>query len=139
MMHRLKAHCSIKQLREIRAFVEKVLKSHAMSDIEAYQIVLAVDEICANLIIHSHQGNADESFEVCINYKDKEEVIFEIVDEGMAFALNQYSEPNLKDIIIKKQKGGLGLMLVQRIMDKIEFTKKNNKNVCTLCKKIDKD
>ncbi len=138
MEHRLKANCSKKQLREIRAFVEKVLKSHAMSDIEAYQIVLAVDEICANLIIHSHQCNADESFEVCINYKDDEEIIFEIVDDGMAFALNQYSEPNLKEIIHKKKKGGLGLMLVQRIMDKIEFHKRNNKNICTLCKKIDK-
>lgn len=139
MIHKLKANCSKKQLREIRAFVEKVLKSHAMSDIEAYQLVLAVDEICANLIIHSHQCNADESFEVCINYKDNKEIIFEIVDDGKAFALNQYSEPNLKEIIHKKKKGGLGLMLVQRIMDKIEFHKRNNKNICILCKKIDKD
>ena len=137
MIHRLKAHCSKKQLREIRAFVEKVLKSHEMPDIEAYQIVLAVDEICANLIIHSHHCNAEESFEVRINYKDNEEIIFEIVDEGMAFALNKYAEPNLKEIVRTKRKGGLGLMLVQRIMDKIEFTKKNNKNVCLLCKKID--
>lgn len=139
MIHRHKAHCSKKQLRDIRAFVEKVLKSHAMSDIEAYQLVLAVDEICANLIIHSHNCNADESFEVCINYKEREEIVFEIIDEGMAFALNQYAEPNLKEIIHTKKKGGLGLMLVQRIMDKIEFTKKNNKNVCMLCKKIDKE
>ncbi len=139
MIHKLKANCSKKQLREIRAFVEKVLKSHAMSDIEAYQIVLAVDEICANLIIHSHQCNADESFEVCIDYKDNKEIIFEIIDDGMAFALNQYSEPDLKEIIHKKKKGGLGLMLVQRIMDKIEFHKRNNKNICMLCKKIDED
>jgi len=136
MIHRLKSQCSKKQLREIRAFVEKVLKSHEMPDIEAYQIVLAVDEICANLIIHSHHCNVEESFEVCIDYQDKE-IIFEIVDDGLAFALNQYSEPNLKEIIRTKKKGGLGLMLVQRIMDKIEFTKRNNKNVCLLCKKIE--
>ena len=136
MKHRLKANCSKKQLREIRAFVEEVLKTHEMPDIEAYQIILAVDEICANLIIHSHQCNPKESFEVLINYKDHDEIIFEIIDDGMAFALNQYAEPNLKEIVKKKKKGGLGLMLVQRIMDKIEFKKKNNKNVCMLCKKI---
>ena len=139
MIHKLKAKCSKKQLREIRAFVEKVLKSHAMSDIEAYQIILAVDEICANLIIHSHQCNDKESFEVNIDYKENKEVKFEIIDEGMAFALNQYSEPNLKDIIRKKKKGGLGLMLVQRIMDQIEFTKRNDKNVCLMIKKFNKD
>lgn len=138
MIHKLKARCSKKQLREIRAFVEKVLKSHKMSDIEAYQIILAVDEICANLIIHSHQCNEEESFELNIDYVDDKEVKFEIIDEGMAFALNQYSEPNLKDIIKKKKKGGLGLMLVQRIMDGIEFSKKNNKNVCLLWKKLGK-
>lgn len=109
-----------------------------MSDIEAYQIILAVDEICANLIIHSHQCNEEESFELNIDYVDDKEVKFEIIDEGMAFALNQYSEPNLKDIIKKKKKGGLGLMLVQRIMDGIEFSKKNNKNVCLLWKKLGK-
>jgi len=136
MIHRLKAYCGKKHLRKIRAFVEKVLKSHGMADIEAYPIILAVDEVCANLIIHSHYCNERESFEVSIYYHDNSEIIFEIVDEGLAFTINQYSELDLNGIIKSRKKGGLGLMLVQRIMDSIEFGKKNNKNICTMCKKI---
>ena len=136
MIHRLKAYCSKKHLREIRTFVEKVLKSHGMEDMEAYPIILAVDEVCANLIIHSHYCNEMESFEICINYKENSEIIFEIIDEGLAFTFNQYSEPDLNEMVRLRKKGGLGLMLVQRIMDSIEFGKKNNKNTCTMCKKI---
>ncbi|MEQ9423620.1 MAG: ATP-binding protein [Cyclobacteriaceae bacterium] len=136
MEHTLKSHCSKKHLREIRTFVEKVLKSHKMPDIEAYQIILAVDEICANLIIHSHQCNEKETFEVKINYNEDEEITFEIIDDGLAFALKGYSEPDLQEIIKTKKKGGLGLMLVQKIMDSIEFRKKNKKTVCFMCKKL---
>jgi len=136
MIYKLKTFCGKKHLREVRAFVEKVLKFHGMEDLEAYPIILAVDEVCANLIIHSHYCNEVESFELSINYKEKSEIIFEIIDEGLSFTFNQYSEPDLNEIVQNKKKGGLGLMLVQRIMDSIEFGKKNNKNTCTMCKKI---
>jgi serine/threonine-protein kinase RsbW len=37
---------------------------------------------------------------------------------------------------VEKKKGGLGLMLVKRIMDKVEFIKNEDNNICRLKKKI---
>jgi serine/threonine-protein kinase RsbW len=98
-------------------------------------MILAVDEVCANLMIHSHQCNPQESIELLIDVK-KTEVIFEIKDTGNGFNFTDYQEPTIKEIIIEKKKGGLGLMLVKRIMDKVEFIKKDNSNICRLRKKI---
>jgi len=36
----------------------------------------------------------------------------------------------------KKKKGGIGLMLVKRIMDKVEFVNRDQKNICILRKKF---
>jgi serine/threonine-protein kinase RsbW len=37
-------------------------------------------------------------------------------------------------VIKSKRKGGLGIILVKRIMDKIEFESIQNKNICRLYK-----
>ena len=98
-------------------------------------MVLAVDEVCANLMIHSHKCNPKETIELFIDVQSQE-VIFEIKDTGNGFNLNNYQEPTIKEIVVEKKKGGLGLMLVNRIMDKVEFIKNDDSNVCRLKKKI---
>lgn len=97
-------------------------------------MILAVDEMCANIIIHTHQCNPDEYIKLTINIRPKK-IIFDIEDKGNGFDINEYIEPSLKDIIHKKKKGGLGLILVRRIMDEIKLIKNKNRNIYRLCKK----
>ncbi|GAB3827650.1 hypothetical protein GCM10028895_40160 [Pontibacter rugosus] len=99
------------------------------------QIVLAVDEICANLIIHANHENPEKHITLTI-HKLKGQVKFEITDEGVAFERSNYKEPNIEEHIRIGKKGGVGIALVNRIMDKVEFSTKGNKNICLLYKKI---
>jgi len=135
MQYNYTAPCSKKNLADIRNFVNKILTHHFNSEIEIHHMVLAVDEVCANLMIHSHKCNPKETIELLIDVKNQE-VIFEIKDTGNGFNLKNYQEPTIKEIVVEKKKGGLGLMLVKRIMDKVEFIKNENSNVCRLKKKI---
>ena len=70
-------------------------------------------------MIHSHQCNPKKCIELLVNIED-DEIIFEIRDTGNGFNYKEYKEPSIEEIIIEKKKGGLGLMLVRRIMDHIE-------------------
>ncbi len=135
MLYNYKASCSTDKLQEIRQFVEDVLTQHGLSEVDTHKIVLAVDEVCANLIIHSHRCNAEESIELSVEFTD-EKTIFEIRDHGAAFNIAQYKEPSLTEIIKSKKKGGIGLMLVNRIMDKIEFYQEKGYNICRLTKDV---
>lgn len=138
MKYNFKAPCSKKKLRAIRSFIGKNLKKHNLDDIEINMIVLAVDEVCANLIIHSHDCDPNESLELNMNIDAKREgVTFEIIDRGEGFNILNYKEPTLDDIVKNKKKGGLGLMLVKRIMDSIEFKSSPKKNICKLYKKFE--
>jgi serine/threonine-protein kinase RsbW len=45
-------------------------------------------------------------------------------------------EPALNNIIHEKRKGGLGIRLVKSIMDKVEYQKFKDRNICRLTKTI---
>jgi serine/threonine-protein kinase RsbW len=135
MQYNYKVPCQKKKLVDIRFFISEVLKKHLDSEIDINSLVLAVDEICANLMIHSHQCNPSKCLELFVKI-DEEEIIFEIKDTGNGFNFKEYKEPSINDIIIEKKKGGLGLMLVKRIMDNIEYIENKNSNVYRLRKKL---
>lgn len=135
MEYSLKVACSIDNLKNIRSFVSKRLHELSVSELEINMLVLAVDEICANLIIHSNNNNEQQQLEVAIQ-DDAEGVAFEIKDQGEAFDVNSYEIPDIDEIIRTKRKGGLGLILVKRIMDKIELRKEKGHTVLRLFKKV---
>jgi len=131
----IKVNCSTKNLKEIRIFVEASLKELSVPANEIGMIVLAIDEICANFIIHSNHCNEEQEIEILIK-NENQGISIEILDEGEYFDLSSYKEPEIQEIVKEKRKGGMGLILVKRIMDSIEFKKVNNHNVCKLFKKV---
>lgn len=56
MNNSIRVNCTKKNLKLIRDFVTEYLRALALSDILMNQIVLAVDEICANLIIQDRKS-----------------------------------------------------------------------------------
>lgn len=136
MKFNYRIQCTKDQLKSIRAFVTRVLREQGVSDVVINELVLAVDEVCANLIIHSHQCNPNEFFDLYMTLDKGKGVTFEFVDEGEGFNIADYQEPSLQEVIKEKKKGGIGLILVRRIMDTIQYERKKNKNIYRLFKQI---
>ena len=136
MKYKYKVGCSIENLKGVRDFIRTSLKNHGIADLIISEIVLALDEMCSNLMIHSHHCNADEMFEINIYVENNKPLVFELIDDGTVFDINQFSEPALNNIIHEKRKGGMGIRLVKSIMDKIEYDKHRGRNVCRLTKTL---
>ena len=120
----------------VRDFIRKSLKPSVTNDVTLNEIVLAVDEMCSNLMIHAHKCDPDHLLELTIVTKEKGNIVFEIEDDGTVFDINTFSEPELDNLIHVKRKGGLGIRLVKTIMDKIEYETRDGKNVCRLTKRV---
>lgn len=136
MEYKFKVPCSKSKLGEIREFLQRVLSENSIPEVTVNTLVLAVDEVCANLIIHSHNCDPNEQIELKVRVNGKSEITFDIIDHGDGFNIGDYEEPSISDIVKQKRKGGIGLMLVRRIMDEIEYIKGDKKNVYRLHKKI---
>lgn len=135
MTYNLNISCTKDRLREIRQFVSDILMDHQYPEAESNKIILAVDEVCANLIIHSNHCNPTETLQLYVDYQN-DRIVFEILDHGEGFNLSEYKEPSMEDLIKARRKGGVGLLLVKRIMDDIQFIRRSGKNVCRLVKNL---
>ena len=133
MNHKLNLSCSTAALAELRSFLQQNKAIFKLSEVDRHQVTLAVEEVCANLIIHSHACNPKEEIHLEVKELNKK-IIVEISDKGDAFNLLDYKVPDLSQVIEEKRKGGIGILLVKKIMDEIEFESKNGKNICRLIK-----
>jgi serine/threonine-protein kinase RsbW len=136
MNYKYKVGCSIENLKGVRDFIRESLKVNGVPDLQISEMVLALDEMCSNLMIHAHHCNPDDLFELHIHVERNTPVVFEIIDDGNAFDINQFAEPDLGNLVNEKRKGGLGIRLVKSIMDKIEYQSRNGKNICRLVKNV---
>jgi serine/threonine-protein kinase RsbW len=136
MIYYYKVNCLPKNLKAIRDFVASVLRNIPLSEIEVNQLVLAVDEVCTNLMVHVHQYNPNEFIEISITHFP-EAIQFEIIDRtATAFDLSQYKFIGLTAIVQERRKGGLGLLLVHKIMDKVEVQQDNAQSTWRLMKSL---
>ena len=119
----------------MRKYVSEVLAEHHVSEIETNMIVLAVDEACANIIIHGHRQDGELKVSLSIDFNPNG-VSFEIIDYGHAFDIVSYKAPKLEELIKNQHKGGIGIMLVKKIMDEINFTTSTHHNKLKLFKKV---
>src|SRR4051812_14531466 len=104
MNYKYKVGCSIENLKGVRDFIRGALRNHGVADLQISELVLALDEMCSNLMIHAHNCNPDELFELHITIEKDDPVVFEIIDDGGTFDINQFSEPELGNLVHEKRK-----------------------------------
>ncbi|HLZ17212.1 MAG TPA: ATP-binding protein [Cyclobacteriaceae bacterium] len=134
MNYRYNIGCSLSNLKGIRDFVRNTLNENHVPELQISAIVLALDEMCSNLMIHAHHCNPEHFLELHIDHPGTDTYIFEIIDDGNVFDINQFNEPEMDSLVHEKRKGGLGIRLVKSIMDKIEYKNEGGKNICRLTK-----
>lgn len=137
MQSSISVHCKKDNLKSIRAFLGSKLQEASISDSDINLIVLAVDEICANIIIHSNKCDESKVMDLEIQcILESSTLKINLLDEGEFFDFSLYQESTLQSLVEQEKKGGLGLKLVRKIMDQIEFSKLGERNLCTMIKKV---
>lgn len=129
--------CTLSNLQAVRDFVREQLEEYKIPVIDKNQIVLAIDEVCTNLIVHSNKNDATQNIELKVELKlTPRGVAIELIEKGEPFDYVKYQEPNILDLKDKKSGGQMGMMLVRRIMDKIEYIHQDDQNICRLYKSL---
>ena len=107
-------------LLEVRDFVGEAARAFGFSEEDTANIVLAVDEACTNIIKHAYQYAADKEIEVTI-YQEKGSFEVRIFDSGRPFDPSKIRQPDLKKHLGHRKRGGLGVYLMKKLMDRVEY------------------
>lgn len=90
-----------------------------LAEDEIYQLQLAIDEACANVVRHAYGGNGGY-LELTVQAVDDEiEVI--VHDWGQPFDPASVPLPDTAAPLEDRTLGGLGLYLMNQVMDRVEY------------------
>ena len=102
-------------------------------------INLALEEAVSNVMLYAYpkekSGQVYVEFVQCQD-GDKKKIIFTISDSGIPFDPTQHAEADISLSAEERPIGGLGIFLVNQLMDKVEYCREDNKNILKLTKQI---
>ncbi len=122
-------------IRDICEYISECAKNLGLSPKDTHKVELAVEEVVVNIIKYSKSEESDNVIKITV-IGDSEKLQIKIEDNGIPFNPLDYGEPALNTSILERQIGGLGIFLVKKMVDNVEYKRIGNKNVLTLVKFI---
>lgn len=134
-VHTLTIPSATRCLRKVRKFVTQHAQQAKLTEKHISALILAVDEACANVIEHAYQQDPDNELTITITIESTR-VVVNIRDHGLPFNREGYQRPNVVELSRKRRSGGLGVDIMRRMMDKVEYSAHENMNEVRLIKFI---
>jgi len=135
MEDKIRVSCQKSNLKKIRQFIARILSTYQLSEVDKNLIIVAIDEVCSNIMIHSHQCNPSQHIEIATQ-NAVQEFICEIHDWGQPFNIIEYQIPPIEKVVNERKSGGMGLILVKKIMDRIELDTSQGHTIYTFYKRF---
>lgn len=123
------------QLSTISDFVTKAARDAGFDERATYHVQMAVDEACANVIYHAYAYEGQGVIELCCE-RNHHDFVVTITDHGQPFDPSEVPPPDISAALSDRREGGLGLYLMQRLMDEVTHQFTPHANVLTMVKHL---
>lgn len=131
----LSVEASTEHLAQVRDFVAAYAEHIGLTQKDISEIRLAVDEAYTNIIKHAYKGNPTKKVHIEIG-SDSDQLWISLTDKGKSFDPNTYHEPDLMQRIKEKKRGGMGVYLIRKLMDQVQYNRKDHANEIRMVKKL---
>ena len=115
---------------------EVVAKSMGLDEMKTAEINMALIEACINAFEHSETKQ-----DIYIHFIISDEnLTIKVIDKGVGFDSSSIKLPNIDDKLgTTERKRGWGLMLIQELMDKVDYESDNSGTTLTMTKNKESD
>lgn len=120
-------------LPEIIRFVEQACDDAGADPAVRFDLTLAVEEACSNVIEHAYGGKGGK-FELRYETRDRD-VIITLHDHGRPFNPKTVARPDTVAPLENRPIGGLGLHLMYELMDEVRFSFHEHGNTLVMIKR----
>ena len=122
---------SMDDIGRLKPFIEKVASQASIGIIETRRLRLAAEEAVANVINYGQATTITLLAEMVDG-----QIIITIDDDGQPFDPTQGSTTNLSIPTDQRPPGGLGIIMLERMTDGLNYQRNDGHNILTLKKKI---
>jgi anti-sigma regulatory factor (Ser/Thr protein kinase) len=124
-------------LTAIRAFVDETCQKAGIDDAACYDVKLAVDEACSNIMEHGGEGEASGSIVLSLHF-DESQIAVHVTDFGRPFEPSEPPAPDAEAALASGTVGGFGLYFIYRFMDDVSYASNEAGNTLTMVKRFGK-
>jgi anti-sigma regulatory factor (Ser/Thr protein kinase) len=92
------------------------------------EVELATEELLVNICHYAYHGEMG-TIEIHCPQDDTHQLLLEFSDTGQPFNLLDLPEVDLPDDIEQQPEGGLGILLIRTLMDRVTYNRTGEKNI----------
>ena len=126
----------INSLDTVFQFIQKFISSCKINQTITFKLNLIIEEIFTNLVKYNKKSSNKILIDFCLK---KNNIRVTITDFDVnSFNVTKTKQPDISKSLQERKIGGLGLHLVKKIADKVEYKYINGNSVITLMIKPEK-
>lgn len=115
----LRVAADVGQLAAIRAFVEQHSRALGIDPFEIYDLILAVNEVATNIVVHGYRGQAGT---IEIEMQQRGEALeIRLRDHAPLFDPTRVPPPDLTLPLHQRPFGGMGVHVTRELMDELDY------------------
>ena len=128
------------EIPQVHDFVRSTLEANGVAGVSRDDLVLACDEAATNIVEHAFAERRDMTknnphFILALNCQ-KNRVTATFFDSGLKFDPQAVAEPDFRKNLAGERRGGYGLYLIRRLVDKIVYSARRRLNITRLVKEV---
>lgn len=125
----------LETLPVFRDFIEQACQRAGVGSATCFELKLAVDEACTNVITHGYAG-MDPGSVILELRLDQEQVVVSLTDFGHPFEPSESPKPDVAAALEDRPMGGLGLYFIYSTMDEVDYQTNEDGNHLILTKRL---
>lgn len=125
----------VAELEQLVILIDEVTEELQLDPEIGMSLNLALEEVVSNVILYAYPEGTNGTVQIVAN-SDGQVLVFTITDQGKAFDPTQVKEADITLSAEERAIGGLGIFIVNQIMDNVSYRRENGQNILTLTKRL---
>jgi sigma-B regulation protein RsbU (phosphoserine phosphatase) len=125
----------IEEIERMASFLEEICQENDLSVEDTFNIHLAIEEAVTNVIMYAYPQGEEHEFMLTAHMLENR-LIFKLIDSGKEFDPTLQPEADVTLSLEDRPIGGLGIFLIRKIMQAVDYRRVDGKNILTMVKMI---
>ena len=133
-MKELRLQASAERLEDVQEFVRGKLEAAGGSLKVMSQVEIAVEEIYVNIVHYAYPSGDGEAAIRCETDREVPKITIQFLDAGTPFDPLAKEDADISLSAEERSIGGLGILMVKKLMDEVTYCYEEGKNILTIVK-----
>lgn len=125
----------IENFSRVKEWLQRIFDETGCTGKPCKQVFIAVDEVYTNISNYAYEGVGQVLLKS--TYETEEKILkIILIDSGDEYNPLEASDPDIAQRVKDKTVGGLGIFLVKKMVDSLEYSRVENRNQLVISKKM---